>query len=155
MGFWNKVMAHPAYDAFWQRPGDGQDPGQPAPHGAGACWSAALGAEDIYGYMAVWKAMKPKDTATTWCSWCSGPGITARRSSDGQLAGRDQVRHGHRAWFRQHVLAPFLAHYLKDDAPQLDIAPVTVFETGTNEWRSLPAWPVAAQPLRTSRRRST
>jgi putative CocE/NonD family hydrolase len=44
-------------------------------------------------------------------------------------------------WFRQHVLAPFLAHYLKDDAPPMDIAPVTAFETGTNRWERLSSWP--------------
>ena len=25
VGFWHKILEHPAYDAFWQRPGDGQD----------------------------------------------------------------------------------------------------------------------------------
>jgi len=39
------------------------------------------------------------------------------------------------------VLAPFLAHYLKDDAAQQQIPAVTAFETGTNQWRQLPAWP--------------
>ena len=31
--------------------------------------------------------------------------------------------------------------YLKDGAPKADVAPVTAFETGTNTWRRLPAWP--------------
>ena len=44
-------------------------------------------------------------------------------------------------WFRQHVLAPFLAHYLKDDAPPMDVAPVTAFETGENRWERLSSWP--------------
>jgi putative CocE/NonD family hydrolase len=38
-------------------------------------------------------------------------------------------------------LRPFLDHYLKDDAPKMDVAPVTAFETGTNKWHRLPAWP--------------
>src|SRR5262249_23200224 len=29
----------------------------------------------------------------------------------------------------------------KDGAPKADVAPVTAFETGTNTWRRLPAWP--------------
>ncbi len=44
-------------------------------------------------------------------------------------------------YFRQKILAPFLAQYLKDGAPKADIAPVTAFETGTNEWRRYSAWP--------------
>jgi putative CocE/NonD family hydrolase len=34
-----------------------------------------------------------------------------------------------------------LAQYLKGDTPKADIAPVTAFETGTNTWQRLPAWP--------------
>jgi putative CocE/NonD family hydrolase len=44
-------------------------------------------------------------------------------------------------YFRREILAPFLAHYLKDDAPKSDLAPVMAFETGTNTWRRLPTWP--------------
>src|SRR5205823_5643265 len=33
---------------------------------------------------------------------------------------------------------------LKDGAPKADVAPVTAFETGTNAWRRLPAWPPGA-----------
>jgi hypothetical protein len=48
-----------------------------------------------------------------------------------------------------------LDHYLKDDAPKAEVAPVTAFETGTNTWEHLPSWPagcssgcaVKAKPL--------
>jgi predicted acyl esterase len=43
------------------------------------------------------------------------------------------------------MLAPFLARYLKDDAPAADIAPVNAFETGTNTWRKLASWPVVCE----------
>jgi putative CocE/NonD family hydrolase len=43
--------------------------------------------------------------------------------------------------FRQEILRPFLDHHLKDGAPKADVAPVSAFETGTNTWRRLPAWP--------------
>jgi uncharacterized protein len=36
---------------------------------------------------------------------------------------------------------PFFDHYLKDDAPPLKLARVTAFETGTNRWQGLSAWP--------------
>ncbi|HEX3866496.1 MAG TPA: CocE/NonD family hydrolase, partial [Gemmatimonadaceae bacterium] len=39
------------------------------------------------------------------------------------------------------ILLPFLDHYLKDDAPASNIAPVNAYETGTNVWRRLPSWP--------------
>ena len=46
--------------------------------------------------------------------------------------------------FRREILRPFLDQYLKDGAPKADVAPVVAFETGTNTWRRLPAWPTAA-----------
>ena len=41
------------------------------------------------------------------------------------------------------MLRPFLDHYLKDDAPADNVAPVTAYETGVNQWQRLPAWPAA------------
>ena len=65
-------------------------------------------------------------------------------------------------YFRQNVLAPFLAHYLKDGAPAMDIAPVTAFETGINKWRAaavmarrLRATAAPASPRRSTSSRSS
>ena len=43
--------------------------------------------------------------------------------------------------FRREILLPFLDQHLKDGAPKADVAPVMAFETGTNKWRRLQAWP--------------
>src|SRR3546814_4047930 len=48
-------------------------------------------------------------------------------------------------WFRRKVLAPFLAQYLVDDAPKADIARVTAFETGANQWQRLSDWPTRSE----------
>ena len=57
--------------------------------------------------------------------------------------------------FRQEIPRLFLDQHLKAGAPRADIAPVSAFETGTNTWRRLNAWPsgcasgcaVEAKPL--------
>src|SRR5262249_55067460 len=54
-------------------------------------------------------------------------------------------------YFRQKILAPLLAQYLKDDAPKPDIPSVTAFETGTNEWRRYSAWPPKAEGSKTGK----
>jgi putative CocE/NonD family hydrolase len=46
-------------------------------------------------------------------------------------------------YFREHILRPFLAQYLKDGAPKADLAPVTAFQTGTDRWQRLDRWPLA------------
>jgi hypothetical protein len=47
-------------------------------------------------------------------------------------------------FFRREILRPFLDQYLRDNAPKADVPPVLAFETGTNKWRRLPAWPATA-----------
>lgn len=44
-------------------------------------------------------------------------------------------------YFRREILRPFLDQFLKDGAPKADLPPVMAYETGTNTWRRLPAWP--------------
>ena len=68
--------------------------------------------------------------ATTKSSWRWGRGITARRSGTARLSGRLKFNSDTALTFRQEVLRPFLAQYLKDGAPKADIAAVTAFETG-------------------------
>ncbi len=148
MGFWNKVTAHPAYDEFWQAQAmDRILASRPITVPillVGSLWDA----EDIYGYLAVWKALKPKDT-NNMVRMAIGPWYHGQGIDEGSSLGAIKFGHDTSAWWRKHVLAPVLAHYLKDDAPPLDVAPVTVFETGTNEWRSYSSWPVvAAKPTR-------
>ncbi len=143
MGFWNKVTAHPAYDNFWQSQAmDKILAGQPITVPillVGSLWDA----EDIYGYLAMWKALKPKDTGNmvrlSLGPWYHGQGIDEGSSLGAIKFGMDTSK-----WWRAHVLAPTLAHYLKDEAPPLEVATANVFETGTNEWRSYPSWPLAS-----------
>jgi putative CocE/NonD family hydrolase len=45
-------------------------------------------------------------------------------------------------WFRQNVMIPFLNQHLKD-GPPADIARVTAFEVGANQWQRLADWPQA------------
>jgi uncharacterized protein len=143
MGFWNKITAHPAYDSFWQDQAmDKIVAAQPLTVPVllvGSLWDA----EDIYGYNAVWKALKPKDTKGDMVRLSIGPWFHGQEIEEASSLGAVKFGQDTGQWWRRHVLAPVLAHYLKDDAPALDVAPVTVFETGTNEWRSMPAWPAA------------
>ena len=43
-------------------------------------------------------------------------------------------------YFRQKIQRPFFAFYLKDRGP-MPLAEATVFEGGSNRWRSFDAWP--------------
>jgi uncharacterized protein len=141
MGYWTKLMAHPSYDSFWQQQAmDKILAGQPLKvptmlvH---SLWDQ----EDIYGAPAVYKAIKPNDTANDKVFLVMGPWHHGGEIGDGSSLGTLKFGSDTGLFFRREILAPFLAQYLRDGAPKADIAPVTAFETGTNTWRRLPAWP--------------
>jgi putative CocE/NonD family hydrolase len=97
--------------------------------------------EDIYGALAVYKAIKPKDTGNDKVFLVMGPWHHGQEIGDGSSLGALKFGSDTGLYFRQEILRPFLDQYLKDGAPKADVAPVSAFETGTNAWRRLPAWP--------------
>lgn len=141
MGFWKKVTEHPSYDAFWSDQAmDKILAGQPLKvpvmlvH---SLWDQ----EDIYGAPAVYKAIKPLDTESDKVFLVLGPWHHGQEIEDAASLGAIRFGSDTGAWFRQNVLRPFLAKYLKDEAPAETIAPVTAFETGRNRWQAMAAWP--------------
>ena len=145
LGFWQKLTAHPAYDAFWQDQAvDRKLAGEPLAvptllvH---SLWDQ----EDIYGAIAVYKAIKPKDTDNTRVFLAMGPWHHGGEIGDGSALGAVHFGSDTALWFRSNVLRPFLDHFLKDEAPKLTIAPVTAFVSGINEWQHLPSWPAGCE----------
>ena len=140
-GFWRKVLAHPSYDSFWSNQAmDKLLAGQPLKVPTmlvDSLWDQ----EDIYGAMAVYKAIKPKDKDNDKVFLVIGPWRHGQEIEDGSTLGALNFSSDTGLYFRRQILRPFLDRYLKDEAPKEEIAPVTVFETGTNAWRQLKSWP--------------
>jgi predicted acyl esterase len=70
-----------------------------------------------------------------------GPWHHGQEIADGSKLGAINFHSDTALYFRQHILRPFLDHYLQNDAPKMDVAPVNAFQTGTNHWQSLKSWP--------------
>src|SRR5216683_307752 len=141
MGFWRKLLHHPSYDAFWQEQAmdkilDAQPLKVPVML-VHSLWDQ----EDIYGAPAVYKAIKPKDTGNDKVFLVMGPWCHGQEIWDASALGAVKFNSDTGLYFRREILAPLLAQYLKDGAPKADVAPVSAFETGTNTWRRLNAWP--------------
>src|SRR5438477_1325161 len=141
VGFWRKILEHPSYDAFWREQAvDKLLAAQPLKvpvmlvH---SLWDQ----EDIYGAIAVYKAIKPKDTSNDKVFLVMGPWHHGQEIDDGSTLGALKFNSDTALYFRQNILRPFLDHYLKNDSPKSDVPPVSAFETGTNIWRRLSAWP--------------
>jgi putative CocE/NonD family hydrolase len=141
IGFWNKLTAHPAYDAFWQQQAMdkivAEQPLKVPVMLVHSLWDQ----EDIYGATAVYRALKPKDAGNNMVYLTMGPWHHGQEIGEGSRTGEVRWDQDAAKWWRGHVLAPFLAHYLK--GTPMDVAPVTAFQSGTNEWQRLPAWPAA------------
>jgi putative CocE/NonD family hydrolase len=141
IGFWRKLIEHPSYDVWWQEQAmDKILAAQPLKIPimlVDSLWDQ----EDIYGAPAVYKAIKSKDAGNDKVFLVMGPWHHGQEIADGSHLGRLQFGMDTGLYFRRNILLPFLDQYLKDDASKADVAPVTAFETGTNTWRRLPAWP--------------
>jgi uncharacterized protein len=151
VGFWRKILDHPAYDSFWSDQAvdkvlaeDFKQEGIKVPFMlVHSLWDQ----EDIYGAAAVYKAVKPLDQDNDKVFLVLGPWHHGQEIEDADSLGAIRFGSDTGTWFRQNVLRPFLARYLKDDAPAAvtaaQVAPVTAFETGINRWQTMSTWPVA------------
>jgi uncharacterized protein len=141
LGFWNKLVEHPAYDAFWRDQAVdkllAKQPLKTPVMLVHSLWDQ----EDIYGAPAVYKAIEPLDKKNDMVFLVMGPWHHGQMIGNGSSLGAVKFGSDTALYFRQKILAPFLAQYLKDGAPKANIAPVTAFETGTNAWRRYSAWP--------------
>ncbi len=87
LGFWRKILAHPSYDSFWREQAVDKilaaQPLKVPTMLVDSLWDQ----EDIYGAIAVYKAIKPGDTGQR--QGLSGDGTLASRAGD---RGRKQPR---------------------------------------------------------------
>ena len=141
VGFWRKLLEHPAYDSWWQDQAVdkllAKEPLTVPTMLVASLWDQ----EDIYGALAVYKEVEPKDTGNDKLFLVMGPWHHGQEIDDGSTLGDLRFHSDTGLYFREHILRPFLDHYLQNDAPKMDVAPVTAFETGTNHWERLNSWP--------------
>lgn len=140
-------IEHDTYDDFWQSRAIG-------PHlknvkAAVLTVGGWFDAEDAAGPFIVHGALQGQNKGGTH-HLVVGPWV------HGGWARGDGARLGHvkfdaktSVWFRQDVQFPFFEQHLKGVKPARALAPVTVFETGTNVWRSYDTWPPKPAAART------
>jgi putative CocE/NonD family hydrolase len=145
VGFWRKILEHPSYDAYWRDQAvDKILAAQPLKvpvmlvH---SLWDQ----EDIYGDIAVYKAIEPKDTNNDKVFLVMGPWHHGQMIRDGSQLGAIKFNSDTSLTFRKEILRPFLDYYLKEGAPKPNLSPVVAFETGTNVWRHFKAWPMGCE----------
>ncbi len=138
---WQNVTQHPAYDTYWQEQAMdlilAKQPLKVPTMIVGSLWDQ----EDIYGAPAVYAAMKPKDVAGDMVYLSMGPWYHGQEIGKASNLGNIEWDQDTAKNWRHQVLAPFLAHFLK--GTPMDVAPVTIFQSGTNQWQRKASWPAA------------
>jgi putative CocE/NonD family hydrolase len=139
-GFWNKILAHPAYDAFWQDQALDKLLAKQGLTVPTMLVHSLWDQEDIYGAQAIWRAVKPGDSAGR-LYMTMGPWFHHQARLNGDAVGNIKFDSDTAAWFRREVLRPFFDHYLKDGSTAPPPSTVTAYVTGENRWEHLSTWP--------------
>ena len=137
---WNEYMQHETYDAYWQSRNI-----RPALTGVKPAVLVVGGwfdAEDLYGALNTYQAIEKQNPDATnrlvMGPWTHGAWARADWSKFGPLSFGSNTSE----YYRQNLETPFFNFYLKDKG-SFNPAEATVFNTGTNEWKTYPAWPPA------------
>ena len=144
LGFWQKILAHPAYDAFWQDQAVDKILARQTLTVPTMLVHSLWDQEDSYGASAVWNAVHPQDSAGNLHlvigPWHHGQERTAASSLGAIQFGSDTGD-----YFQRHIMLPFLDHYLKDKPYSSPFPAVWAYETGTNRWEQLDTWPAGCK----------
>ena len=140
---WNNFVAHPDYDAFWQRqtliPAI-RESRVPTLNVAG-WWDQ----EDFYGAVRIYDQIEKFDGQKHLNYLVVGPwNHGGWNASDGRKLGDVDFGSATAKYFREHVQAPWFAYWLKGKGT-LDEAEALTFEGGVNRWRKWAAWPPRAE----------
>jgi putative CocE/NonD family hydrolase len=137
--FWVRLTQHPDYNEYWQAQAVDRILGAKPLTVPTLLVDSLWDQEDIYGAPAVFAAVKSSPNAHLVLGpWHHGQENGAAATLGPLDWGSDTGK-----WFRQNVMIPFLDQYLKDGASPVNVAKVTAFEAGSNQWRRLDDWPLA------------
>jgi putative CocE/NonD family hydrolase len=136
---WNNFVAHPDYDAFWQKLALAYRldyPRVPIQH-VGGWWDE----EDMVGPQDVYSKLERRDSShrnfIVIGPWLHGQWANGDGKSLGNIKFDDQPTG---TYFRQQIQARWFAWYLKGEGDGRFAEAIT-FQTGSNVWKNYSAWP--------------
>lgn len=137
---WNNYVAHPDYDAFWQKQGLASRLDSPRVYiqHVGGFWDQ----EDLYGPQTAYALLEKNDrqnrnyfVAGPWNhgGWAGGKGDRLGNIKFDSATGE---------YFRKNLQARWFNYHLKGIGDG-NFAEATTFQTGSNQWKSYSTWPPA------------
>jgi len=143
--YWNELLDHPDYDAYWQARSLRPHLNRVAP--AVLTVGGWYDAEDLYGPLKIYSEVEQRNPGV-WNGIVMGPwahGGWAR--GDGDRLGHQYFGGKQSLWYRENVEFPFFEQHLRG-AGDARLPEATVFDTGSNAWKQHEHWPPRATELR-------
>jgi hypothetical protein len=145
IAFWNEMLAHEQYDEFWKSRNLRPHLKNIAP--AVMTVGGWFDAENLYGALQVYRATEMQGAKNqnilVMGPWFHGGWARGEGSSLGDVRFDSKTSE----YYRDRIERPFFRYHLKG-AGQMTLPEATVFETGTNVWRSHDTWPPGARRRR-------
>jgi putative CocE/NonD family hydrolase len=141
LGWWKKMLAHPAYDAFWQ--GQALDKLVAAhPSNVPTLWEQGLwDQEDMWGANHAWLALKAAGhEANNWL--VIGPWFHSQVNREGWNLGAFKWDGDTALQFRRDMVLPFFNQYLKD-GPAAGLPRAAIYNPAETHWQTFADWPTA------------
>jgi len=141
--WWHRMLAHPAYDAFWQLQALDKIVVQ-RPSNVPTMWLQGLwDQEDMYGAVHTWEALTEAGHGAN-NHLVMGPWYHSQINRAAETLGPLKWKGDTAGDFRHDVMIPFFNTYLKDRlAAKLPQA--MIYNPAEKHWDSFADWPVAAK----------
>jgi putative CocE/NonD family hydrolase len=141
--WWQKMRAHPAYDAFWQAQAlDKMVAARPST--VPTLWEQGLwDQEDMWGANHAFAALKAAGhEANNWL--VMGPWFHSQVNREGYNLGVFKWDGDTARQFRRDMVLPFFEEHLRG-GPPAKLARATVYNPAENRWQHFDDWPTACQ----------
>jgi putative CocE/NonD family hydrolase len=139
--FWNDLIAHPNYDAFWKAR-------NPRPHlkqisPAVLTVGGLFDAEDCYGAWKTYEAIERQNDLSHPNRIVMGPWVHGGWArTPGNRLGYVNFVENTTDFFKRNIELPFFEFFLKDKG-DMNLPEAYVFQTGENRWKRWNQWPPA------------
>ena len=136
--FWDTLLVHPDYDAYWQKRNilPRLKNIKPAVLVTGGLFDQ----ENLYGSLQTYKAIEENNDNET--RLVLGPWIHGGWArTTGENLGLVEFGQPTSDFYQREIELPFFNFYLKGKGSVDELAKVTVFVTGMNTWRHYDGWP--------------
>lgn len=137
--YYHDNFDHPSYDEHWKKRNI-------LPHLKGIKHAVMVvggwyDEQDLYGTFNTYKAIEKQNPGIKNI-FVVGPWVHGGwAGSSGQMLADVDFGSKVSPYYQENIEAKFFHHYLIDDSKPLDLPEATLFETGTNKWRSFDTYP--------------